>query len=454
MQYGEQLRCLCKSQLSRCHFSLPQRPGIFSPPFFTQRIPQHVITHTLSLTFRVQGSFTCKCNSGYTGSGATCADINECSLGMHTCGANNAGFGCVNTAGSFTCSCVAGYASTSAGGCSDVNECQGVNSCAPGLSVCTNTDGSFSCRCNLGYTGSGVACTDQDECALGFHSCTGTGVACVNSDGSFSCRCAVGYSGVAPTCIEINECEQKTHTCDTLAVCSNTRGIFSLASLFFDIFQDRTPVCANPATPAVALSAQTSMSVLLERIPVQGLAPNVSIPKAPSRVLAPRASPASLLRAPLGRAKMSMSVNPVFTIVVLSLFASTLRGHSLALVTPAFPLHPPLLAAPIPMNAPPAMAVCFLRHPSPPLLIECLLPGCTSFAACTNTAGFWESGDIRLIDSFFAGSFTCACQRGYSGSGTTCEDIDECARLFNNCHASASCFNTPGSVLGGLDTQI
>ena len=43
--------------------------------------------------------------------------------------------------------------------------------------------------------------------------------------------------------------------------------------------------------------------------------------------------------------------------------------------------------------------------------------------------------------------FTCTCQAGYTGSGTTCTDSDECAGEGggNNCDANATCTNTPGS---------
>ena len=31
------------------------------------------------------GGYSCKCHPGYTGSGKTCSDINECSNGSHNC---------------------------------------------------------------------------------------------------------------------------------------------------------------------------------------------------------------------------------------------------------------------------------------------------------------------------------------------------------------------------------
>ena len=76
---------------------------------------------------------------------------------------------------------------------------------------------------------------------------------------------------------------------------------------------------------------------------------------------------------------------------------------------------------------------------------------CAPNATCTNTP---------------VGSFTCTCDQGYSGDGTSCEggsryipdynaprscheypvDIDECANNIDNCHPTlAQCTNTIGS---------
>ncbi|XP_072017210.1 uncharacterized protein [Amphiura filiformis] len=64
---------------------------------------------------------------------------------------------------------------------------------------------------------------------------------------------------------------------------------------------------------------------------------------------------------------------------------------------------------------------------------ECALStdNCDANAACTNTDG----------------SFTCACNVGYSGDGVTCTDIDECVISSDNCDANAGCTNTVGSFI-------
>ena len=62
---------------------------------------------------------------------------------------------------------------------------------------------------------------------------------------------------------------------------------------------------------------------------------------------------------------------------------------------------------------------------------ECAMgtDNCASDAACVDTDG----------------SFTCTCNSGFEGDGTTCTDIDECSASTDNCASDATCANTHGS---------
>ena len=61
----------------------------------------------------------------------------------------------------------------------------------------------------------------------------------------------------------------------------------------------------------------------------------------------------------------------------------------------------------------------------------CFTKPCDVNAECTNTIG----------------SYFCTCRYGFSGNGTICDDIDECALGTYNCSVNANCNNIDGSYL-------
>ncbi len=53
------------------------------------------------------GDYTCTCNTGFTGDGKTCSDVDECSMSPAPCDVHAT---CTNTPGAYTCACDSGFA--------------------------------------------------------------------------------------------------------------------------------------------------------------------------------------------------------------------------------------------------------------------------------------------------------------------------------------------------------
>ncbi|KFO29717.1 nidogen-2 [Fukomys damarensis] len=115
-----------------------------------------------AVCINLPGSYRCECPSSYefADDQHTCILVapppNPCEDGSHNC-APGGQARCLNHGdGTFSCACLPGY--TGSGyQCSDVDECE-ENRCHP-AATCYNTPGSFSCRCQPGYQGDGFQCT-------------------------------------------------------------------------------------------------------------------------------------------------------------------------------------------------------------------------------------------------------------------------------------------------------
>ncbi|XP_077993149.1 uncharacterized protein LOC144447117 [Glandiceps talaboti] len=182
----------------------------------------------------LEGSYQCTCIDGYRGDGFYCTDIDECVETPNNCtGSQNAD--CINTPGSYYCQCKSGYEGDATKNCTDINECEGENTCHELRATCNNTQGSYTCTCNQGFEDKdpqilkGRQCIDIDECDYGIDSCDPEGGLCINTYGSYMCGCKNGYtkSDNGIDCTDINECISNPCPADTDTRCLNQPGNYT-----------------------------------------------------------------------------------------------------------------------------------------------------------------------------------------------------------------------------------
>ena len=153
----------------------------------------------------------CKCGEGFQADELNhCIDVDECAM-KNDC---DEVAKCINVEGSYTCSCQLGFTGSGRdcqcsegsyvderGYCVDVDECVTGNDCSVNAN-CENTKGSYKCSCKNGFTESGRDClckrgfyidnrgfcVDVDECSTNVAKCHPNAI-CFNTVGSFECRC-------------------------------------------------------------------------------------------------------------------------------------------------------------------------------------------------------------------------------------------------------------------------
>eukprot|EP00933_Yihiella_yeosuensis_P011793 TRINITY_DN1194_c0_g2_i3.p1 TRINITY_DN1194_c0_g2~~TRINITY_DN1194_c0_g2_i3.p1 ORF type:complete len:979 (+),score=154.06 TRINITY_DN1194_c0_g2_i3:145-3081(+) len=399
-----------------------------------------------------QGSFVCKCHTGYNGSHPTCTDIDECTTRnattgqlLHTC-TLNAKFGqvCNNTVGSFVCRCAPGWAPSffpnfTHLNCSSVNECKGqTHNCHP-HGNCTDTTGSFTCKCNDGYLGDGVSCADVDECVLGLHSCH-RDAECTDTIGSFTCECKIGFAGNGTNCTEINECnatemvklnysslnssidayrgvQAGVHTCQAnTSKCTNTWGSFLCACNAG--YSGTGKECEDTNECTEQLDNCTLHSICTNTVGSYTCACKPGF---------------KLANGTDGPNGTCIDIHECY-------INALARGGGTTTTTTGDGIRPPYKYGRFVTSKASLLSTHHGSSHGHQHRIGSDTDSDTESSTIPN-ALCHEKADCK--NNF--GSYTCTCQRGYYGDGLTCQNMNECTSGLHNCDQHAHCVDTIGS---------
>ncbi|XP_028415961.1 fibropellin-1-like [Dendronephthya gigantea] len=355
------------------------------------------------------GSYICTCNSGYTGDGFNCTDVDEC-LPSSPCHSNAT---CNNTDGSYTCTCNSGYTGDGFN-CTDVDECLPSSPCHSNA-TCNNTDGSYTCTCNSGYTGDGFNCTD----------------------GSYICTCNSGYTGDGFNCtgkkkqitfmpIDVDECLPSS-PCHSNATCNNTDGSYTCtcnSGYTGDGFN-----CTDGSYICTCNSGYTgdgfNCTGKKKQITFMPIDVDECLPSSPchSNATCNNTDGSYTCTCNSGYTGDGFNCTDGSYICTCN---SGYTGDGFNCTGKK-------------------KQITFM-----PIDVDECLPSspCHSNATCNNTDGSYtctcNSGYTGDGFNCTDGSYICTCNSGYTGDGFNCTDFDECLTS-SPCHSNATCNNTDGS---------
>ncbi|XP_046357628.2 uncharacterized protein LOC124135955 [Haliotis rufescens] len=349
---------------------------------------------------RQNGTDTCFCNPGYilNADGLNCDDIKECDETPQRCSQN-----CAELQGSFSCSCNDGYtlaadkssctacvAGTYGANCAQNCSCDAANSIS-----CNATDGS--CTCRTGWKG--TTCTDDVAECTDTPAICGTNGVCNERNGSYACTCSAGFSRSGDTCIA---CDSKHFGADCTQSCACD---FT-----------RTTSC-NPQNGTCTCNPEWTGSTCTD---------NVNECNNSSPVCT-------------GSNEQCRDTQGSFE-------CDCTRGYIKASNNTCVPCNVGFFG-----DGCSTQCDCVAGHFS-----SCnnLNGACTCSAGwndtrCDNNINECLNTATPLCNATFStcrdtnGSYACDCNTGYTATGNTCEDVNECSSSNGNC--SYECNNTPGS---------
>ncbi|XP_028408889.1 scavenger receptor cysteine-rich type 1 protein M130-like [Dendronephthya gigantea] len=372
--------------------------------------------HSEAFCTNTQGSYRCTCNGGFTGNGTNCQDVDECSDSTHKCPSET---NCTNTNGSYQCCRTKNSGNSSI--CRDVDYCSlGLHNCS-GNSRCIKTDSGFTCRCNQGFTGASCdgninfqyTSLDMNEC-LSPDSCH-PNASCVNNYGSYRCTCNVGYTGNGTICQDINECSQSTARCPSVEYCSNIPGSF-LCCIGEPGRNEST--CKEPSIKLEGpLISNNTGRVEVYHDGQWGTICDINWDIHDAQVVCRQLGFPGAIRT-LPRHEVPDGFGKIW----LNKLECTGRENNLS-SCPGIDW----------------VARKVYCHHYKDAGVECGVKGVdycsTGLHSCHRNAEC-----ITTVD----GGFSCKCNQGYTGTGFSCNDINECSSP-HICYSNALCINTPGS---------
>jgi hypothetical protein len=274
------------------------------------------------------------------------------------------------------------------------------------------------CSCVGGFSGDGQDCADIDECGTKAAACD-PNASCSNTIGSYDCTCIQGFDGDGKTCADVDECKEgKVGAAPGFAVGLAGWGVTNTAAPVGWYGTGSELVYNDPAKGSYDSGGKNT-----------GIAtsPSFSVPTGGAVTL----SAAVTLDVETGSSydifEVRILVEGVKELVLnKSQISSAIGGKSGLLELDVTPFAGKTVQLAFFFDS-----VDGVLNQTTGIRIGAIAVKatyCAVDADCTNNVG----------------SFSCACKSGFSGDGSTCEDIDECKTGTAVCDAQASCSNTAG----------